>query len=427
MSIEGFPFSPVGGSVVESPARDVSTAAQDPAYLRGNYWQFCCCLCPKLFHARISDPILELRDRVSVASPKNTDSYFFQCSSVGIALCDKNGTILDCNPAYLSMTGFSKEELVGFDCLEKVPVVDVTNFKIQNSQVKNALHTEKKYESAITRKNGLILKCEVTLSTIQDLETRESCYMVQLQDLSKVQEAEEHSEHFVSEQEKARVVYERRINHYVRTPIGQIAGLAETLKSKDDSSSEEVHSIHLLTESMVRNLDELLTFPGKDTSKSAASYMIASAQVKKSSEPLSLEVMQKALKGKKVLIVDDSTLNRKMIIRIMNEAGVLYEECTDGDEVPLHLEKEDIEIDLILMDLSMARIGGIEATREIRQQGLDVPIIALTAEGATAKDVCKEVKMNAFCSKPYNKYDIFSKMHQLIIEKQAGWVSDDEP
>lgn len=80
----------------------------------------------------------------------------------------------------------------------------------------------------------------------------------------------------------------------------------------------------------------------------------------------------------RVLLVDDQELVRSGLRRILRRrAGFLIvAECSDGDEVPAAVAAH--EIDIVVMDLRMKRIDGIEATRRLRARADLPPVLALT-------------------------------------------------
>lgn len=79
----------------------------------------------------------------------------------------------------------------------------------------------------------------------------------------------------------------------------------------------------------------------------------------------------------RALIVDDQDLVRSGLSMILREKHgvVVVGECTDGDEVPAAVARH--QPDVIVMDLRMKRVGGIEATRRLNQTG-GPPVLALT-------------------------------------------------
>ena len=80
----------------------------------------------------------------------------------------------------------------------------------------------------------------------------------------------------------------------------------------------------------------------------------------------------------RVLLVDDQELVRSGLRRILRRrAGFLVvAECADGQEVPAALAEHDV--DVVVMDLRMKQVDGIEATRLIRRRGDHPPVLALT-------------------------------------------------
>lgn len=79
-----------------------------------------------------------------------------------------------------------------------------------------------------------------------------------------------------------------------------------------------------------------------------------------------------------VLLVEDQHSNRTVISLMLGALGVQVETAVDGQEA---IEKvDDNAYDLILMDIKMPRMDGYEATRQIRQKGIQTPIVALSAK-----------------------------------------------
>jgi two-component system, sensor histidine kinase and response regulator len=83
----------------------------------------------------------------------------------------------------------------------------------------------------------------------------------------------------------------------------------------------------------------------------------------------------------RVLVAEDNMVNRQLIVRLLEKRGHSVQIAVNGLEAVEALNKE--RFDLVLMDLQMPEMGGVEATAAIRQNenssGLHTPIIALTA------------------------------------------------
>jgi len=83
--------------------------------------------------------------------------------------------------------------------------------------------------------------------------------------------------------------------------------------------------------------------------------------------------------GRKILIVDDNIDNRELVVKVLNRHGYRTCEAVDGEEAITRTQTE--QPDLILMDISLPKIDGMEATRQIHAMAefTATPIIALTA------------------------------------------------
>ena len=113
-----------------------------------------------------------------------------------------------------------------------------------------------------------------------------------------------------------------------------------------------------------------------------------------------------SIKGKKVLLVEDNDLNREIAKTLLEDEGVLVSEAVDGlDALKVFEESEIGYFDLILMDVVMPNMNGLNATRAIRELNRidsNLPIIALSAN-AYAEDIkkTKDAGMDDYVSKPF--------------------------
>ena len=113
-----------------------------------------------------------------------------------------------------------------------------------------------------------------------------------------------------------------------------------------------------------------------------------------------------ALKGKKLLLVEDNALNRELALEILKETGFAVDTAEDG-EIAVQKMKQAApgQYDLILMDIQMPKMDGYEATRQIRAlpdaAKADIPIFAMTAN-AFEEDRQSALKagMNGHIAKP---------------------------
>ena len=83
---------------------------------------------------------------------------------------------------------------------------------------------------------------------------------------------------------------------------------------------------------------------------------------------------------KKVLVVDDNTLNIKVVRRILEQFDLVLEECYNGQEC-IDMVSESNDYDLILMDVMMPGLSGEETLTRLKLiPGFETPVIAVTAD-----------------------------------------------
>ena len=102
-----------------------------------------------------------------------------------------------------------------------------------------------------------------------------------------------------------------------------------------------------------------------------------------------------------ILVVDDNKINQKITQKILETRNFQCSLANDGEEA-IVLTREG-KFDLILMDIHMPRMNGIEATKIIREFDQSTPIVALTAvEVAEMRKSILESGMNDIILKPYD-------------------------
>ncbi|MEG1130359.1 MAG: response regulator, partial [Comamonas sp.] len=133
---------------------------------------------------------------------------------------------------------------------------------------------------------------------------------------------------------------------------------------------------------------------------------------------ISLSKRYPELKGKRVLVVDDNALNREVAADFLELVGIQVELATDGAQALKVLEKQSF--DLVLMDVHMPNMDGMQATRAIRQHPSlhNLPVIALTAQARTEdREAIETAGMNAHLSKPIDD--------KLLYETLCQWMTPD--
>ena len=124
--------------------------------------------------------------------------------------------------------------------------------------------------------------------------------------------------------------------------------------------------------------------------------------------------------GCRILLADDEPINREIAVMLLEEVGLRVDTAENGAEA-LALAAQS-QYDLILMDMQMPSMDGLEATRQIRQLAdyRLCPIVALTANAfAEDRERCRQAGMNDFISKPLTP-DVFFGTILRCLSRKAG-------
>ncbi|MFW1678620.1 ATP-binding protein [Pontibacter sp. JAM-7] len=117
----------------------------------------------------------------------------------------------------------------------------------------------------------------------------------------------------------------------------------------------------------------------------------------------------------RILITEDNNFNRLLICRILEKAGAKVYEAINGEEA---VDKSlRLSPDLILMDVHMPKMDGIEATRQIRMRSQKkLPIVALTANIISSEhQKLLDAGVNQVLLKPINDHELFQTIEELLF------------
>jgi signal transduction histidine kinase/CheY-like chemotaxis protein len=108
-----------------------------------------------------------------------------------------------------------------------------------------------------------------------------------------------------------------------------------------------------------------------------------------------------SLKGKRVLVVDDNDMNRLVATTMLGNYSTVIFEAADGQEAVDFLRRETV--DIVLLDIQMPVMSGLEAAEVIRREiSATVPIVALTANAIRGEsEKCLAAGMNDYLAKPF--------------------------
>lgn len=137
------------------------------------------------------------------------------------------------------------------------------------------------------------------------------------------------------------------------------------------------------------------------------------------SQPVFMPSIEETLRaryaGRRILLVEDEPINQMVTREMLEEVGMLVDIAGDGEEALAQVQKERYAI--VLMDLQMPRLGGLDAARMLRQfpNGRDIPIVAMTANAFSEdRDNCLAAGMNDFLPKPVSPESLYGVLLQWL-------------
>jgi CheY-like chemotaxis protein len=199
--------------------------------------------------------------------------------------------------------------------------------------------------------------------------------------------------------------------------------LAKQIQERDD---ERAIPLIMLTSpgrpqhtTRCRELNLVFLSKPVDQSRLAESVKVALGRASKRADPdarLSRESDAEAEQPLRILLAEDNLVNQKVAARLLQKQGHTVTIANNGREALAGWEQR--EFDLILMDVQMPELDGLETTAAIRLReqtsGAHVPIIALTAHAISGdRETCLAAGMDGFVTKPIRKDDLFREISRI--------------
>lgn len=256
--------------------------------------------------------------------------------------------------------------------------------------------------------SGLIIykrKVNDLTDTIRDLDRRLVERAVLLQ-YAKDNEKKAKDEILIKESEYTTLL--TQLSHDMRTPMNSVIGLAALMESTPLNAEQQdyLKSIKTSSEDLIVALDETLRSAGiTHAEQEAQAPKKAPAHY---SGKLSPEFAQHF--PLKILVAEDDEMNRQLSLMLLKRLGYEADGAANGKEV-LEIVSET-NYDLILMDVQMPEMDGLEATRMIRLCLNEQPvIIAMTANAMDGdRDACLKAGMEDYLSKPVNIEELMQSL-----------------
>ena len=144
------------------------------------------------------------------------------------------------------------------------------------------------------------------------------------------------------------------------------------------------------------------------------------------------------IRGARILLAEDNELNQQVAMELLGDAGFFVDLAEDGEACVAMVAEN--QYDIVLMDMQMPVMDGLDATRELRKDALslELPIVAMTAAALeTDRQRCLEAGMNDHLAKPIDPDDLFAMLLQWIppgerempepVELPAAAAVDEQP
>lgn len=123
------------------------------------------------------------------------------------------------------------------------------------------------------------------------------------------------------------------------------------------------------------------------------------------------------MSGKTILYVEDNEYNLKIVRQLLSRTTYRLIEAMDGEQGLIAARRE--LPDLILMDIQLPKISGLDATRELRvdPKTAHIPIIAITSFALSGdSEKAKDAGATAYLAKPYSPRELLQVIRQLAPE-----------
>lgn len=339
----------------------------------------------------------------------------------GIIIANSFGIVTQVNQSYANILGKNIDRIIDANINECMIGPTNKNFTELNRKLRESSRLEPIIiNHAIGDKDYII-----SLEPIRTGEKYEGM-VVSVTDVSELTKARERAEY--ASYRKAQLM--ASISHQIRTPMNSIVGFAELLGQENltDEQSEFAKMISSSAANLLEVVNEIVSLSQEQDEELPDGYeakgTIALTNTSQNDNEEKETVDDASQKqnpedGFHILIVDDVPENRMLVEVLLKKKNYITTSCNDGKMAVKNAAKN--KYDLILMDIQMPEMNGLEATRIIRSEGINstTPILAMTASIATEDEMlCIEAGCDDYVRKPLNKELLLRKIWRFSEQKK---------
>jgi osomolarity two-component system, sensor histidine kinase TcsA len=123
---------------------------------------------------------------------------------------------------------------------------------------------------------------------------------------------------------------------------------------------------------------------------------------------------------KRILLVEDNVVNQRVMSKILINLGFTEMDIANNGQQGVEYAQQT-NYDLILMDINMPILKGVDATKEIRRSGITVPIVAVTANALKSdSETFLAAGISDYITKPVDKHLLIALLAKWLIERDRS-------